>query len=131
MSSEQTINVNTDVILADKMGLLKSLYGIADFAFVGGSIADRGGHNALEPALHGIPIIMGNKIYNNPVICHALADAGALKFAENSAEIIQRLKPWLENEESAHSAGLAGKKVLTTNAGAIEKTITMLGYSSS
>lgn len=131
LSSNQAINTNTDIVLADKMGVLKSLYGIADFAFVGGSIADKGGHNALEPAMHGIPVIMGNNIYNNPAICNALAESGALKFALDSTQIAQHLTDWLENENSAKAAGTAGRNVVINNAGAIEKTIQVLDLKSS
>ena len=46
-------------MIGDTMGELMLLYGIADLAFVGGSLVERGGHNPLEPAAHAIPVLMG------------------------------------------------------------------------
>jgi 3-deoxy-D-manno-octulosonic-acid transferase len=50
---------STQVVIGDTMGELMLLYGIADLAFVGGSLVERGGHNPLEPAAHAIPVLMG------------------------------------------------------------------------
>jgi len=52
------------VLLLDSIGELGSLYGLADLAFVGGSLVPRGGHNILEPARYGIPIVVGNHTEN-------------------------------------------------------------------
>lgn len=126
LSEERAVTPETDVLLADQMGVLKSLYGIADLAFVGGSIANKGGHNALEAAICGLPVIMGSYIYNNPVICDALAEADALRTAENSEQIIAALTPWLEDPVLREKHGLAGKKVVADNSGAIASTLQVL-----
>ncbi len=47
------------VLLIDSIGELSSLYALADIAFVGGSLVPRGGHNIIEPAQHGVPILVG------------------------------------------------------------------------
>ncbi len=52
------------VLLIDRMGELAALYALADVAFVGGSLVPRGGHNIIEPALHGVPIVVGNHTEN-------------------------------------------------------------------
>lgn len=51
------------------MGELMLLYGIADLAFVGGSLVERGGHNPLEAAAHAIPVLMGPHTFNFKDIC--------------------------------------------------------------
>ena len=126
-SSGQSVNTDTDVVLVDAMGILKSLYSIATFAFVGGSIADRGGHNALEAALFSKPILMGPHTYNNPVICQTLIDAGALSIVQNSSELAEKVTIWLAQPEDAATAGEAGLTVLRDNAGAITKTLNVIG----
>lgn len=127
LSTQNTIQPNTQVILADKMGILKSLYGIADIAFVGGSIARRGGHNALEPALHGIPIIMGEHIFNNPGICHELEKVGALQFVSGKDSIISVVEAAVLSPNDARKRGAAGQQVILANSGAIGKTLYLLG----
>ncbi len=108
------------------MGQLRSIYALADISFVGGSIADKGGHNALEPAAVGVPILMGNSIYNNPAICHALAGEGALLTVSNAQQIESACKKWLDNPEQKRHAANAGKHVLAHNSGAIRKTLEIL-----
>ncbi len=55
---------NVSVVIIDEMGLLNHLYAISDIAFVGGTLADIGGQNILEPVWAGIPVLYGPSIYN-------------------------------------------------------------------
>jgi 3-deoxy-D-manno-octulosonic-acid transferase len=126
MSEAKPCQPNTQVLLCDQMGKLRSIYALADISFVGGSLADRGGHNALEPAALGVPILMGNSTYNNPAICQALADNGALLTVTDAQQIASACKKWLDNPEQKKYAGEAGKQVLTHNSGAIQKTLEVL-----
>lgn len=127
LSETEHLSETTEVVLADKMGLLKSLYGIANIAFVGGSIAKRGGHNALEPALLKVPVIMGEHTYNNPAICQALEAQGALKIVGDTQQLTQQVQYWLSHTGEAKQAGLAGENVISTNSGAIEATALTIG----
>jgi 3-deoxy-D-manno-octulosonic-acid transferase len=126
MSEAKPCQPDTQVLLCDQMGKLRSIYALADISFVGGSLTDRGGHNALEPAAVGVPILMGESTYNNPAICQALADRGALLTVKDAKQIGAAFKKWLENPEKRKHAGDAGKKVLAINSGAIQKTINVL-----
>ncbi|MFT4993573.1 MAG: 3-deoxy-D-manno-octulosonic-acid transferase [Paraglaciecola sp.] len=128
-SENKPCQANTQILLLDQMGLLRSAYSLAKIAFVGGSIADRGGHNALEPAVFGVPILMGPHIYNNPAICQALMDAGALYTVNTAQHIVARCTLWLRDEELRLKDGLAGAKVLQQNGGAIEATLKVLSLS--
>lgn len=123
MSEEKACKPTTQVLLCDQMGKLRAIYALADISFVGGSLADRGGHNALEPAAVGVPILMGESTYNNPAICKALADRGALLSVTGAQQIESACKIWLDNPEQRKRAGEAGKQVLTDNSGAIQKTL--------
>lgn len=126
ISEEKPCQPNTQVLLCDQMGKLRSLYALADISFVGGSLADKGGHNALEPAAVGVPILMGQSTYNNPAICQALADSGALLKVTDAQQIEAACKKWLDNPEQRKLAGEAGKQVLVNNSGAIQKTLSVL-----
>jgi 3-deoxy-D-manno-octulosonic-acid transferase len=126
MSKNKPITSNTQVLLCDQMGMLRALYTLADIAFVGGSIANRGGHNALEPAAFNIPIMMGPSNYNNPAIHNALKQAGALKSVENAQQITSVCNNWLADTSQKLTDGQAGGKVLKRNSGAIERTLKVL-----
>lgn len=126
MSEAKPCTSTTQVLLCDQMGKLRSIYALADISFVGGSLADRGGHNALEPAAMAVPILMGESTYNNPAICQALADSGALLTVTDSRQIEAACKTWLDNPEQRKHAGDAGKQVLALNRGAIQKTLDVL-----
>jgi 3-deoxy-D-manno-octulosonic-acid transferase len=114
MSEAKPCQQDTQVLLCDQMGKLRSIYALADISFVGGSLADRGGHNALEPAAVGVPILMGESTYNNPAICQALADRDALLTVKDAQQIESACKKWLENPEKRRHAGEAGKQVLAS-----------------
>lgn len=120
------ISAQCDVVLVDEMGMLADLYSIARVAFVGGSFATRGGHNALEAAVYGVPAIMGPSTYNNPDICQALQQAGALRITESADTLADAASLWLSDDDAHARAADAGRKVVTENAGAIDLTQTEL-----
>lgn len=122
-SHAQQLPVNTNVILVDEMGRLNDAYSVAYCAFVGGSIANRGGHNALEPAAFSIPILMGPHTYNNPDICAYLTACGALQSITDAHDIANWIRKWIDEPKSHQEAGKSGEKVLSDNSGAVEKTL--------
>lgn len=128
LSEQASLQRDTDVLLIDAMGVLKSVYSLATIAFVGGSLADRGGHNALEAALLSKPILMGPSRYNNPAICDALIKAGAMQTIENESELTAKIRYWLDNTKEAQEAGRAGAAVISENAGAINRTMEVIGF---
>lgn len=123
VSDRKACDEHTDVLLADQMGILSSLYAAADIAFVGGSLADKGGHNALEPAAFGVPILMGPSRHNNPQICEQLAASGALQLVENEAQLADKAGRWLNDNQQAHEAGNAGRAIIQSSRGATEATL--------
>ncbi len=112
-----------EVVLVDEMGLLTAAYQQAHITFVGGSLANRGGHNALEPAAAAKPVIMGPHTYNNPVICAYLQEQGALRVVSDKTELVSVLATWLNCPAEAEAAGQAGYQVLQENQGALAKTL--------
>ncbi|MBU3018010.1 3-deoxy-D-manno-octulosonic acid transferase [Paraglaciecola agarilytica] len=128
-SDQNRCDEDTQVLLVDEMGKLQALYALATIAFVGGSIADRGGHNALEPAAFEVPILMGPHRYNNPAICQVLSEGGALFEVNNPQQVSHNVLQWLDNDASRTRAGQAGKQVLQENSGALSATLEALGFS--
>ena len=91
--SQAAFDKNTDILCADTMGLLQSLYACATLTFVGGSIAPRGAHNLLEPAILGKTVLFGKYFYNTPDTAHALLErgGGVLVSETNFKETVLRL----------------------------------------
>ena len=102
-------------------------YHAADIAFVGGSLTDRGGHNALEAAGAALPAIMGPHIYNNPAICEVLIDAGALTIVQDQTQLITAVEALVTDEQQRITQGLAGLDVLKANQGALQQSVEVLG----
>lgn len=113
----------SQVILLDEMGKLNQAYGIASMAFVGGSLADKGGHNALEPAAFSVPILMGPNTYNNPVICEYLKIRGALHICEGADDMAAQCETWLGDDTLRLKVGQLGRNVLDENKGALDETL--------
>lgn len=125
-SQNQAVTTDTDILLGDTLGELGALYALADMAFIGGSITDRGGHNPLEAAIYGVPLVMGPSQYNSADIVESLAEAGALQVVEDSSELYQILEQWLNNAELRLAAGASCSKAFTENQGALAKTLDVL-----
>ena len=67
------------MFLVDSIGELAALYSLATVAFVGGSLVPRGGHNILEPALYGVPIVTGNHYENFRDVVNFFASRNAVR----------------------------------------------------
>ncbi|HEX3391869.1 MAG TPA: glycosyltransferase, partial [Solirubrobacteraceae bacterium] len=82
----ETVRPEAQVLLLDTMGELMAFYAASDAAFVGGSLVPVGGHNLLEPAALGVPVITGPYTQNGPEIARLLIEAGgALEVADGAA----------------------------------------------
>lgn len=117
----------TQVILGDTMGELILLYGVSDIAFVGGSLVDQGGHNPLEPALHHLPIIMGEHTFNFAVICQQLVDANGLWVVQSTPnELEKKVLKLIEDKQLRHIIGDNSYQVLKKNQGALARLLTII-----
>ena len=76
-SENPLVGVDVDVCIADSMGELKLLFAAADVAFVGGSLVPVGGHNVLEPALVGVPVLFGPEMFNFKEIAERILEEEA------------------------------------------------------
>jgi len=85
-------NRRTDILVVDKMGVLRDFYQIADFVFVGGTLVDIGGHSILEPLYYGKKPIIGNYYQNITEIVEDAKKMDFVKIVENKNEIIEYLR---------------------------------------
>lgn len=124
--SENTAPENaTQVVLGDSMGELLTLFGVADIAFIGGSLVPRGGHNPLEAALHHLPILMGKHVFNFHIICDELAKKQGLIFVDD-ATLTQTIQSLLEHPSKRQIYGENAFNVLKSNQGALNRLLEKL-----
>jgi 3-deoxy-D-manno-octulosonic-acid transferase len=107
-----------EVILGDTMGELLYLYALADLAFVGGSLVAVGGHNPIEPALCGIPVIMGRAVFNFADVVAAFRAADCLELVSNAHELAEVVEAWLADRATRCARGARAAAVVAANAGA-------------
>lgn len=122
-SQHEKIAAGTQVLLGDTMGELLLLFGVADIAFVGGSLVERGGHNMLEPAAWGLPIVTGTSDFNFREISLLLQDAGALTMCSSAEQIASAIKHALHDAGWRQKRGAAAMEVVERNRGALEKLL--------
>lgn len=109
------------VILLDTVGELLSAYAAADIAFVGGSLVPKGGHNILEPALFGVPTIVGPHMENFREIFEIFADAGAVVPVRGAKELAERLARWAADPRGSAETGRRAKELLAAFRGATQR----------
>jgi len=113
------------VFLVDSIGELASLYSVATVAFVGGSLVPRGGHNILEPALYGVPIVTGNHYENFRDIVNFFASRNAVRIV-GLAELPLVLMDLIENKEERATLGRNALAALESQRGATDRTVAAL-----
>jgi len=120
------------VILLDTIGELTSVYSYASVVFVGGSIVDRGGHNVLEPAAHGVAVVTGAHTHNFHAIVDLLNEGTAIvqlppvEGDEAVAALTEALQRLLSDTEWRNDLGSRAKQIVAANQGATEKTMTLI-----
>ncbi|MBT8341324.1 MAG: hypothetical protein HKP58_05300, partial [Desulfatitalea sp.] len=112
-----------DVIIVNAMGLLRSFYAVADIAFVGGSLVNIGGHNPLEPAALGKPILFGPYMHKCKAVAEQLTAGGGARYIVNENDLVMAAGDWLSDEPMRIRAGRHAGGVFSANQGAVDKTI--------
>jgi 3-deoxy-D-manno-octulosonic-acid transferase len=109
------------ILLLDTIGDLASVYGVATVAFVGGSLVSKGGHNPLEPAQFGVPVVMGPSFENFREIVKTMQEAGAIRIIATN-ELAETLIGLLQGTDDARALGQCGRAVFEAEAGATVRT---------
>jgi 3-deoxy-D-manno-octulosonic-acid transferase len=125
-TSRKPCHSDTDVYLADTMGELKMLYAAADVAFVGGSMVQVGGHNLLEAAAIGVPVLIGPYMANFKEIAHKVLAHKAAIQCHDKAAIVKAIQSVYSDTDYRNLLIENGKFFVQMNRGAIEKLCEML-----
>ena len=122
-STGEAVQTSDQVLLGDTMGELLFLYALADIAFVGGSLVANGGHNLLEPAALGKPVLSGPHLFNFLEIAAQLREAGALNEVENAGQLADKVVALLNEPSEMQRMSQAGLSVLKANQGALQRLL--------
>lgn len=123
--SQSLPDVTTDIYVGDTLGELLLMYATADVAFVGGSFIPQGGHNPLEPAALGVPVIMGPHVFNFAEIVRLLNVAGGLEQV-SAEQFTQAVALCLRDEKKRADMGQRGKQVVEQNRGALQRQLDLM-----
>jgi 3-deoxy-D-manno-octulosonic-acid transferase len=126
-STAAPVNDTTQVLLGDTMGELLFLYALADIALVGGSLVANGGHNLLEPAALGKPVLSGPHLFNFLDIAAQLREAGALREVGDAQQVANVVSELWRKPEEAEQMRAAGAAVMQRNQGALARLLAGLG----
>jgi 3-deoxy-D-manno-octulosonic-acid transferase len=125
-SSDEILSSDTDAFLIDTIGELARAYRLASVAFIGGSLVPTGGHNPLEPAVWGVPVLSGPHVFNFKEVYDEMTDAGGSRLVADGAELRAAIEAWLDDPSAARAAGVAGRDVVERNRGATARTVSAL-----
>ena len=125
-SSLQSAPPDADVFLIDTIGELARAYQLAKIAFIGGSLVPTGGHNPLEPAVWGVPVLSGPHVHNFREVYDEMTAAGGARFVADSADLRIAATAWLDDPDLGAAAGAAGRAVVDRNRGATVRTVDAL-----
>ena len=126
MSELEEKKPGPDVIVVDRIGILKMLYATADIAFVGGSLVRSGGHNPLEPAAFSRPIIFGPDMSDFADISNMLIRSGGAISVQDAEGIYNIVSELLTDNQKAGEMGSMAFKVFNANKGAVKKTLNII-----
>lgn len=115
-----------DIVILDTIGELATVYQVGTVVFVGGSLVATGGHNVLEPAVFGKPIVFGPHMDNFREIADAFVAAGAAVRLEDESQLDQAFVELLGDPVRRARLGAAARALVEANRGAKDKTMTAL-----
>jgi len=116
----------TDVFVIDTFGELMNFYACGDVAFVGGSLQPIGGHNLLEPAAAGTPIVTGPHLHNFVEIAQRLDAVGAVRIGADAAAVTAELAALLSDADARARMAQAGHELVESGRGALAQTLVLL-----
>ena len=114
------------VFVIDTLGELPQFYACADVAFVGGSLQPIGGHNLLEPAAVGTPIVTGPHLHNFSDIARQLDAAGALRICGDASAVGDALQSLLDDPALRAGMARAGARLVQEGRGALQRTLQLI-----
>ena len=117
---------DTEVFLVDTLGELLSFYSAGDVAFVGGSLVPIGGHNLLEPAALGLPVLAGPNNFNSADVAKLLVECGAVRLVHDAGELAAAVGELLSAPAARSGMGARGRRAVEENRGAVKRLMEFL-----
>ncbi|MEG6585072.1 tetraacyldisaccharide 4'-kinase [Dendrosporobacter sp. 1207_IL3150] len=115
---QQESNYEHDVVVLDTIGELGKVYSLGDIIYVGGSLVARGGHNILEPAAHGKPIIVGPHMFNFKDTYALFSERSACLTVHNADELTEKMLNILQNDSMRQAMSNETLAIINENKGA-------------
>ncbi len=125
-SDNKACSGSTRILLLDTLGDLQLYYACADIAFVGGSLVAAGGHNMLEPASLGVPIISGRNIANFHEIAELLQGVDAMYLVDDAAALAEKVMALLADAGRRRQMGENAKRLVVENRGSTDQVVSII-----
>ncbi len=122
-SSDTPCADGIEIYLGDSMGELLVFYGAADAAFIGGTLVPIGGHNPLEAAAMGLPVIMGPHVFKMRQVAEQLVDSGGGQQVNDAGFLADAVTELLEHPDRRVAAGRCALALMEANRGATERML--------
>ncbi len=113
----------SDVLILDTLGELERIYGIAQISFVGGSLEPIGGHNLLEPASFGKPVLFGPHTHNFVQMSQLIVEAGGGRRVADGEALFEAMNEILSDPKISESMGRRAREFVGLNKGALGRTM--------
>jgi 3-deoxy-D-manno-octulosonic-acid transferase len=126
LSTDRLVPPTTHCLVIDTMGELLNFYAAADLAFVGGTFADIGGHNIIEPAALGKPILVGPHTRNLKAVATQLIDAGAAIQLQRPGELGPAIQELFSDPSARDAMGQAGLSLVEQGRGSVDRTVALI-----
>ncbi|QDU80269.1 3-deoxy-D-manno-octulosonic acid transferase [Polystyrenella longa] len=124
--TERTSTDDDPVLLLDTLGELNACWGLADFAFVGGSLTNRGGQNMIEPAAYAAVVTFGPNTRNFKDVVDLILAESVAEVVEDQPKLQERLEFYLEHPDQGRALGERARELVMSQQGATRKTIDLL-----
>ncbi len=115
------------VLIVDRTGEARGFMKSARAAYVGGSLVPLGGHNLLEPAAFGLPVVTGPYLENVREQAETLSAQGALEVVEDSDGLAATWRRWVEDRDEAQRVGRAAREAVERACGSLDRTMRVIG----
>jgi len=125
-SENRPVDDTTEVFLCDTMGEVPVFYAASDVAFVAGSLVPIGGHNLLEPAAQGVPVLTGPHNFNAQDVADLFVERDACRIVQDRDELVSAVDALLADPDEARRIGGNGRRLLADNRGALQRLIVLL-----
>jgi 3-deoxy-D-manno-octulosonic-acid transferase len=125
-SEDEIFAADRNVIILDTIGELFRIYSLADVAFVGGSLVPVGGHNLLEPAIHGVPVLFGPYVDNSREEAQILIESGGGIQVEDPEQLYLNLANLLSDSARRIQVGKKAKEAIQRETGVSRRTADLI-----